>query len=344
MKHKKTLFTFLLLCGLFVLSKPVSAEKVPVIRAGKSTNLKGTIINVKYRGTAVTMADNAAAPSIKIGSDIFVPCKTLFSDNGIHATYAADGNKVTLRHGRRKVIFYANKKYAKVNGKKMSLKVKPYFVTYKRSNVRDLLVPAKQAASFLGLKYSYRSDARLVTLGLRNGIEQSATQTRSVDKNEFIDTIGPLARANYKRTGILASVTMAQAILESGWGQSTLAENGNNLFGMKISLSGNNWAGSAWDGINYYKKSTYEYGGSGRYSIKAKFRKYSCVEDSIEDHSAYLLGAKSGSRKRYAGLTKTKSYKKQLQIIKKGGYATSGSYVNDLCRVIRTYHLTKWDK
>ena len=63
MKHKKTLFTFLLLCGLFVLSKPVSAAKVPVIRAGKSTNLKGTIINVKYRGTAVTMADNAAAPS-----------------------------------------------------------------------------------------------------------------------------------------------------------------------------------------------------------------------------------------------------------------------------------------
>ena len=70
----------------------------------------------------------------------------------------------------------------------------------------------------------------------------------------------------------------------------------------------------------------------------------SCAEDSIEDHSAYLLGAKNGSRKRYAGLTKTKSYKKQLQIIKKGGYATSGSYVNDLCRVIRTYNLTKWDK
>ena len=137
---------------------------------------------------------------------------------------------------------------------------------------------------------------------------------------------------------------MAQAILESGWGQSTLAENGNNLFGMKISLSGNNWSGSAWDGVNYYAKRTYEYGSRGRYSITAKFRKYSCAEDSIEDHSAYLLGAKNGSRKRYAGLTKTKSYKKQLRIIKKGGYATSGSYVNDLCRVIRTYNLTKWDK
>lgn len=344
MKHKKTLLTFLMLCGLFLLSKPVSAAKVPVIKAGRSTNLKGTIINVKYSGVAVPMANNSVAPSIKMGSDIYVPCKTLFSDNGIYASYQANGNTVTLRHGKRKVVFYANKKYAKVNGKKMTLKVAPYFVTYKRSNVRDLLVPAKQAASFLGLKYAYKSSARLVTLGVRSGIENSATQTKKVAKSEFISKVGPLAQANYKRTGILASVTMAQAILESGWGQSTLAENGNNLFGMKISLSGNNWAGSAWDGVNYYKKSTYEYGGGGRYSIKAKFRKYSCLEDSIEDHSAYLLGAKSGSRKRYAGLTKTKSYKKQLQIIRKGGYATSGSYVNDLCRVIRTYNLTKWDK
>ena len=64
---------------------------------------------------------------------------------------------------------------------------------------------------------------------------------------------------------------------------------------MKISLSGNNWSGSAWDGVNYYAKRTYEYGSRGRYSITAKFRKYSCAEDSIEDHSAYLLGAKNGS-------------------------------------------------
>lgn len=344
MKHKKTLFTFLMLCGLFILSRPVSAAKVPVIKAGKSTNLNGTIINVKYSGTAVTMANNSTAPSIKIGSVIYVPCKTLFSNNGIHASYTANGNTVTLKHGKRKVIFYANKNYAKVNGKKMTLTVKPYFVTYKKSNIRDLLVPAKQAASFLGLKYAYSSNAKLVTLGVRSGIENSATQVSNVAKADFIRKVGPLAKGNYKRTGILASVTMAQAILESGWGQSTLAENGNNLFGMKISLSGNNWSGSAWDGVNYYAKKTYEYGSKGRYTITAKFRKYSCVEDSIEDHSAYLLGAKNGSKKRYAGITKTKSYKKQLQIIKKGGYATSGSYVNDLCKVIRTYNLTKWDK
>ena len=74
LKHKKTLLTFLMLCGLFILSKPVSAAKVPVIKAGKSTNLKGTIINVKYSGAAVTMANKSATPSIKIGSEIYVPC------------------------------------------------------------------------------------------------------------------------------------------------------------------------------------------------------------------------------------------------------------------------------
>ena len=126
LKHKKTLLTFLMLCGLFILSKPVSAAKVPVIKAGKSTNLKGTIINVKYSGAAVTMANKSATPSIKIGSEIYVPCKTLFADNGIHASYTANGNTVTVKNGKRKVIFYANKKYAKVNGKKMTLKAAPY--------------------------------------------------------------------------------------------------------------------------------------------------------------------------------------------------------------------------
>lgn len=321
----------------------VDAASVPVIKNGTKTRLKGTVINVRY-GNKVALAGNADAPSMKIGSTIYAPCKTLFSDQGIHADYKKKGNQIILRHGKRKVVFYANKNYAKVNGTKMSLKVKPYFVTFRAGDVEDMLVPIRQAASFFGLKYSYNDKVKTVTLKERDGISQSATRDKKIAKADFIQTLGPIARENYKRTGILASVTMAQAILESGWGQSTLAKNGNNLFGMKMNLSGNTWQDSAWDGVNYYKKPTYEYGSRGRYRTSAKFRKYSCVEDSIEDHSAYLLHAKSGSRKRYAGLTNTKSYTKQLQIIKKGGYATSGSYVSQLSHVIRTYHLTKWDK
>ena len=345
MRKKITTLSLFFMFAFLLFSVPVKAAKIPVIKNGKATSLKGSIVNVRYGSQKVEVASVSGAPSVKIGSTIYIPCKTLFSDNGIHASYTkGKGGKVTFRYGKRKVIFYSNKKYAKVNGTKMTLKVAPYFVTFRNSGIEDLLVPAKQAASFFGLKYSYNSATKTITLKIRDGIHKSATKDKSIAKSKFIETIGPIARENYKRTGILASVTMAQAILESGWGQSSLAKNGNNLFGMKTNLSGNSWGGSAWDGVNYYRKSTYEYGSGGRYSIKASFRKYSCVEDSIEDHSAYLLNAKNGSRKRYAGLTSTKSYKKQLQIIKNGGYATSGSYVSQLCGVISRYKLTKWDK
>ena len=53
---------------------------------------------------------------------------------------------------------------------------------------------------------------------------------------QFIDTLGPLVTKDMRTSGILASVTLAQAILESGWGTSELAVNANNFFGMKKSL------------------------------------------------------------------------------------------------------------
>ena len=85
-------------------------------------------------------------------------------------------------------------------------------------------------------------------------------------------------------------MSLAQFILESGHGKSELAQNANNVFGMKCSLSGNTWAGSVWDGTSKYTKQTKEQNADGSYvTITADFRKYPCVEDSIADHSAYLL-------------------------------------------------------
>ncbi len=78
-------------------------------------------------------------------------------------------------------------------------------------------------------------------------------------------------------------------------------------------------------------------------TITADFRKYACVEDSIADHAAYLLGAMSGSRKRYEGLAGCTDYKKAAQIIKDGGYATSHTYVQNLCNIIERWNLTQYD-
>ena len=71
-------------------------------------------------------------------------------------------------------------------------------------------------------------------------------------KEEFVEYIGDLAREDMQTSGILASVTAAQAILESAYGKSELALNALNLGGMKANLSGNNWL-SEWDGQVYTK-------------------------------------------------------------------------------------------
>lgn len=112
---------------------------------------------------------------------------------------------------------------------------------------------------------------------------------------------------------------------------------------MKKNLSGNTWSGSSWDGKSIYTKKTQEEENGQMITITADFRKYSCVEDSIADHSAYLLGAKNGTALRYNGLKGCADYKKAVQIIKDGGYATSSTYVSKLCDIIERWGLTKYD-
>ena len=102
-------------------------------------------------------------------------------------------------------------------------------------------------------------------------------------------------------SGILWSVTAAQMILESGYISTDLAINAANCFGMKASLSGNTWK-TVWDGKSTYTKQTAEQTTAGKvYYVTAAFRKYPRIEDSIKDHSLYLLGAMNGNKLRYAG-------------------------------------------
>ena len=177
---------------------------------------------------------------------------------------------------------------------------------------------------------------------VRRGIQ--ATELKGLNAKELIIKIGPLFTADQKKSGVLASVSMAQFILESGWGKSGLTQKANNCFGMKKSLSGNTWPNSAWDGKSVVSMKTGEETEDGKaYTITAEFRKYSCIEDSISDHSAYLTGAKDGDKLRYDGLKGCKKYKTAAQIIKDGGYATSTSYVKALCDIIKEYSLTDYE-
>lgn len=172
-----------------------------------------------------------------------------------------------------------------------------------------------------------------------------ATSLLGLSEEEVIEIIGPLCTAEQERTGILACVIMAQFILESGWGTTDLAQNANNCFGMKAELSGNSWEDTTWDGVSIYTKNTHEEYGGRDVIITADFRAYPCVEDSIRDHSAYLLNADDGRGpgSRYAGLVGLTDYRAAIQLIKDGGYATDSQYVSKICNIIESHGLTVYN-
>lgn len=183
-----------------------------------------------------------------------------------------------------------------------------------------------------------------------NNTNEAVESQQKIDVAKFktntpqqtVDMIGDIFRADMKRTGVLASISMAQFILESGWGKGELAQNALNFFSMKATVSGNSWEGSTWKGEKY-NLLTSEWDGEKYVEGYAYFRKYDSIENSIADHSAYLCNAMKGSQKRYNGLIGEKSYKRAAEIIKAGGYATDPKYVSKLCSLVERYNLDKYD-
>lgn len=151
-----------------------------------------------------------------------------------------------------------------------------------------------------------------------------------MEQTAFIGLVGPLAHADMQKNGVLASLTIAQAILESGWGTSELAQNANALFGIK--------ADDRWGGRAYSKDTKECYDGVNYTTVTALFRAYDSWEESVGDHSAFLL---AGSR--YAAVIGEKDYKTACKAIKAAGYATAPDYAEKLISLIERYGLTAYD-
>ncbi len=173
--------------------------------------------------------------------------------------------------------------------------------------------------------------------------QTAAATLAALSESDMIEALGLLAQKDYEKTGVLASVTVAQCLLESGYLSSGLSMKANNCFGMKTTLSGNTWPGSSWDGESGYSSETGEEYDGQQVTVTADFRAYDSIEASMADHSAYLLGAQAGDGLRYYGLGYQSDYRTAVQIIKDGGYATDSSYVDKVCQLIETYDLTRFD-
>ena len=149
-------------------------------------------------------------------------------------------------------------------------------------------------------------------------------QTRNKQYEDYIKKYRELAVEEMKKYHIPASITLAQGLLESGAGQSTLARKSNNHFGIKC---GGDWTGK-----------TVSHDDDARGEC---FRAYKHPKDSYEDHSKFLAG-----RPRYASLFKLKitDYKGWARGLKKAGYATNPRYADQLIGIIELYELHKYDE
>ncbi|MDO4282327.1 MAG: LysM peptidoglycan-binding domain-containing protein [Clostridia bacterium] len=145
---------------------------------------------------------------------------------------------------------------------------------------------------------------------------------------EFIEKIGTLAREDMKKSKILASLTIAQAILESSWGRSALAQAPNyNLFGIKGDYRG-----------SYCTFNTQEYLNGNWCTVSANFRKYPSWAESLADHSALF-----NTYDRYANLRGNYNYRDVCNKVREDGYATDPSYSSKLINIIEQYDLTRFD-
>ncbi|GAA3161954.1 hypothetical protein GCM10010466_61200 [Planomonospora alba] len=150
---------------------------------------------------------------------------------------------------------------------------------------------------------------------------------------QFIRQVGPAARQSMLKTGVPASVTLAQAILESGWGKSTLAARDRNYFGIKC------FGGPAGRAAGCRDYPTTECGSGGCGKTTASFRTYRTAADSFADHGDFLV---SNSRYRRA-FAHTGDPDRFAREIAKAGYATDPAYPGKLIDLMRTHDLYRYD-
>ncbi|MFZ5940254.1 MAG: glucosaminidase domain-containing protein [Bacteroidota bacterium] len=142
-------------------------------------------------------------------------------------------------------------------------------------------------------------------------------------RQAYIEKYAPIAMREMKRTGIPASITLAQGCLESDNGNSRLATEGNNHFGIKCH--------DDWQGRKIYHDDD---------ALNECFRQYKSADQSFVDHSDFLT-----TKQRYAELFELRpdDYRGWAHGLKKAGYATSPTYAEKLIKIIEENDLHRYD-
>lgn len=153
-----------------------------------------------------------------------------------------------------------------------------------------------------------------------------------MNKIDFIPTIAPIVQKVNSERGkpLYPSVVIAQAILETGFGSSSLMMKANALFGIK--------ATKTWKGKVYNANTKECYDGVSMTTINACFRAYDSIEGSVNDYFDLIT-----KNKRYQKAINSLSAYECIKAIREGGYATDPKYVDKVVTLIKNHNLTQYD-
>ncbi len=175
-------------------------------------------------------------------------------------------------------------------------------------------------------------NSEVITVKIHNG--KTFGPSPVVEKSKFIDTFSPMAIKSFNKTGMASSIQMAQAILETGWGQYVPVDkysgkSSKNLFGIKGSSTNGSVISNTWEEYNGVK-----------YRVDDAFRAYNSLEESWNDHKNLLL-----TKERYQIFRDVMFDPiRGAWAIRRAGYATDSEYPGKLIKLIESQDLRRFDE
>ncbi|MCC5895903.1 MAG: glycoside hydrolase family 73 protein [Alkalibacterium sp.] len=149
------------------------------------------------------------------------------------------------------------------------------------------------------------------------------------DREAFIENVASYAVPLQESHGIKPSIAIAQAIVESNWGESGLAVNDQNYFGIKGASTQPTYATLEYD--------------EEWIEIQASFRSYASLEESVEDYAELIAGGTNWNPDLYQPVIDAENYREAAYALQESGYATDPNYPAKLIEIVELYDLDQYD-
>ena len=195
----------------------------------------------------------------------------------------------------------------------------------KRKNIRWPAVVAGVVVILLAFVFSLKN--------LSSPFTDNQQENEAQSHQQFIERLVPHAQELQDGYGVLPSIILGQAILESNWGRSTLASKYNNLFGIK-----------AYGDQKKVSLETKEFVNEEWITIQGDFKVYDSWEQSMDDHTQLFVQGVDWNPALYEKVITATNYQEAAQALQEAGYATDPGYAQKIIQVIETYQLNQYDR